>query len=254
MLSQAELLEVFVGATGSLVDDFDLVDFLHTLTDNAARVSGASVVGLVLADHHDRVRYMASNTEEGKILELLHIQNDDGPGLDAITSGHPVVNANLGEATARWPVFAPAARAAGLQSVHAFPMRLRDETIGALNIFGVDRAHFDPDDVRLVQGLADVATIAILQERARHHAESITDQLGLALQSRIVIEQAKGALARSESVSVAEAFGIMVTTARLTGRKLADVAGFVIADLEPPSSGDRGTRTGGTKDPAGEPS
>jgi len=234
MLSQPELLEVFVEATGTLVEDFDLVAFLHTLTGNAARVSGAAAVGLVLTDHQDRLRYMASSNEAGRMLELLHIQNDDGPGLDAITSGRPVVNADLGEAVLRWPIFAPAARAAGITSVHAFPMTLRSETIGALNIFGVESSHFDPDDVRLVQALTDVATIALLQERARHRAELITEELEGALNSRIVIEQAKGALARSESISVSQAFDVMLTTSRVTGQKLADIARSVIADLEPP--------------------
>jgi GAF domain-containing protein len=233
MLSQPQLLEYFVEVTGTLVEDFDLVGFLDTLTDNAARVSDAAAVGLVLTDHQDRVRYMSSSNEEGLMLELLEIQNDDGPGLDAITSGRPVVNADLGEAAARWPIFAPAALAAGLQSVHAFPMRLRNQTIGALNIFGADTSRFDPDDVRVVQALADVATIAILQERTRHQAEVITEQLQVALNSRIVIEQAKGALARSESITVSEAFDVMLTTARVTGQKLADIARSVIADLEP---------------------
>jgi GAF domain-containing protein len=236
MLSQPELLEVFVEATGTLVDDFDLVDFLHTLTDNAARVSGAAAVGLVLADHHDRVRYLASSNEEGRLLELLQIQNDDGPGLDAIISGRPVVNADLGEATCRWPIFAPAARAAGLRSVHAFPMRLREETIGALNILGATPSHFEPDDVRLVQALADVATIALLQERARSRAEPITEQLEGALNSRVVLEQAKGALSRAESITVPAAFDIMRTTAQLTGRKLTDIARSVLADLGPPEA------------------
>jgi GAF domain-containing protein len=232
MISVTQLLDVFVDVTDTLVEDFDLVDFLHTLTTNAARVSGAASVGLVLTDHQDRVRYMASSNEEGKMLELFQIQNHDGPCLDAITSGRPVVNADLGEAGDRWPMFAPAARAAGFQSVHAFPMKLRDETIGALNIFGVDRWRFDPEDVRLVQALADVATIAVLQERNRHEAELITDQLQSALTSRIVIEQAKGALARAESITPTEAFEVMLVTARSTGQKLADIARAVIADLQ----------------------
>jgi GAF domain-containing protein len=233
MLSQPELLDVFVEATGTLVEDFDLVTFLHTLTGKAAGVSGATAVGLVLADHQDRVRFLASSNEEARILELFTVQDDDGPALDAITGGRPVVNGELGEATLRWPIFTPAARAAGLQSAHAFPMRLRDETIGALTIFDRNRSHFDLDDVRLAQTLADVATIALIQERARHQADMVTEQLEIALTSRIAIEQAKGALSRSQSITVAEAFEVMLTTSRVTGRKLADVARFVIADLEP---------------------
>ena len=233
MISVTQLLDVFVDVTDILVEDFDLVDFLHTLTVNATKVSGAAAAGLVLTDHHDRVRYMASTDVEGTLLDLFHIQNQDGPCLDAITIGRPVVNADLEQAGDRWPMFAPAARAAGFQSVHAFPMKLREETIGALTIFGAGTWRFDPDDVRLVQALADVATIAVLQERKRHDAEAVTEQLQSALTSRIVIEQARGALARAESITPVEAFEVMQVTARSTGQKLADIALAVIADLQP---------------------
>jgi GAF domain-containing protein len=232
MIPQAKLLDYFVEVTDTLIDDFDLVEFLRNLTTKAATVSGAAAVGLVLTDHQDRVRYMASSNEDGKMLELFQIQNDDGPCLDAITSGQPVVNADLGDAGDRWPKFAPAARAAGFQSVHAFPMRVRNQIIGALNIFGNDKARFDPDDVRVVQALADVATIAIIQERIRHEAELITDQLQNALHSRIIIEQAKGALARAQGISTSKAFDVMRTTARSTRRRLHDIAGAIVDDLD----------------------
>ncbi len=234
MISQGQLLQFFVGVTSTLVEDFDLVSFLHTLTTNAAQVSGAGAVGLLLTDHQDRVRYVASSNEEGRMLELFQIQNEDGPCLDAIETGRPVVNVDLGEASDRWPIFAPAARAAGFHSVHAFPMTLRNQTIGALNIFGVDEWSFDPGDVVLVQALADVATIAIIQERSRQQAEVVTEQLQAVLNSRIVIEQAKGALARSESVTVSEAFDVMMVTARSTGQKLPDIARAVLSDLQMP--------------------
>lgn len=235
MIPQTQLLDFFVELTDTLVEDFDLVEFLHALTTKAALVSGAAAVGLVLTDHHDRVRYMASSNEDGKMLELLQIQNDDGPCLDAITDGRQVVNADLGEAGERWPRFAPAARAMGFQSVHAFPMRVRTQTIGALNIFGTDSSRFDSDDVRVVQALADVATIAIIHERLRHEAELIATQLQNALNSRIVIEQAKGALARAEGISTSQAFERIRTMARSTGRKLHDVAGAVVDDLAKPT-------------------
>lgn len=232
MIPQNQLLDFFVEMTDTLVDDFDLVEFLHALTTKAALVSGAASVGLVLTDHHDRVRYMASSNEDGRMLELLQIQNDDGPCLDAITQGWQVVNADLGEAGDRWPRFAPAARALGFQSVHAFPMRVRTQTIGALNIFGTDSTRFHSDDVRVVQALADVATIAIIHERLRHEAELIATQLQNALNSRIVIEQAKGALARAEGISTSEAFDLIRTMARSTGRRLHDVASAVVDDLD----------------------
>ena len=234
MMRQTQLVEYFVHVADTLLEDFDLVDLLHDLTVNAALVSGAASAGLVLLDHQDRVRYMAASNEEGRLLELFQIQNGDGPCLDAIRGGRPVVNADLGEAADRWPQFAPAARAAGFQSVHAFPLRLGGQTMGALNIFGAEHSRFDPEEVRLVQGLADIATIAIVQERSRHPVEIVTEQLQTALNSRIVIEQAKGALARSESITPAQAFEVLRETARHTHQKISDVARSVIVDLARP--------------------
>jgi GAF domain-containing protein len=232
MIPQTQLLDFFVELADVLVEGYDVVEFLHDLTVKAAAVSGAEAVGLVLTDQQDRIRYMASNNAEGKLLELFQIQNDDGPCREAIRTGVPVVNANLGEAADRWPLFAPAARAAGFQSVHAFPLRVQEHTIGALNIFGTDDVHFDPDDVRAVQALTHVATISIVTERNRYQAEEVAEQLQSALDSRVVVEQAKGALARAESITASEAFDVMRTTARATRQKVSDVAIAVIASLE----------------------
>ncbi len=231
MISAPDLSEFFVRVADTLVDDFDVVDFLDNLTSQAAAVSGAAAVGLVLSDHHGRVRFMAASNESGKMLELLQIQNEEGPCLDCLTTGIPVVNADLAHAAHRWPRFAPRALEAGFQSVHAFPMRLRSKVIGALNLFGTEGAHFEDDDVRVVQALTDVATIALLQERSLSQAETLTEQLQGALNSRIVIEQAKGALAHADAISTAEAFDQMRSRARSEGRRLVDVATDVLSRL-----------------------
>ncbi|WP_193607620.1 GAF and ANTAR domain-containing protein [Nocardioides lijunqiniae] len=232
MISLPDLSEFFVDVADTLVDDFDLVDFLDHLTEKAATVSGAAAVGLVLSDHQGRVRFMAASNESGKMLELLQIQNEEGPCLEALSTGVPVVNADLAHAADRWPRFAPRALEAGFQSVHAFPMRLRSQVIGALNIFGTQDARFEPDEVRVVQALADVATIAIIQERNLVQAELLTEQLQGALNSRIVIEQAKGALAQGDGITTGEAFDLLRTRARQERRRLVDVASEVLSDLE----------------------
>lgn len=231
MISAPDLSEFFVKVADTLVDDFDVVDFLDNLTSRAATVSGAAAVGLVLSDHQGRVRFMAASNESGKMLELLQIQNEEGPCLDCLTTGVPVVNADLAHAADRWPRFAPRALEAGFQSVHAFPMRLRSKVIGALNLFGTQDAHFEADEVRVVQALADVATIALIQERSLSQAETLTEQLQGALNSRIVIEQAKGALAHAEGISTSEAFDQMRARARSEGRRLVEVATEVLSRL-----------------------
>lgn len=232
MISATRLADFFLEAADTLVDDFDVVDFFQSLTDHAAAVSGAEAVGLVLTDHQGRVRFMAANNESGRMLELFQIQDSEGPCLDCILTREPVVNADLAHAGDRWPRFAPRAIAAGFQSVHAFPMRLRDQVIGALNLFGSADARFEADDARVVQALADVATIAILQERSISRAEALAEQLQGALNTRVAIEQAKGALARANGISTSEAFELLRTEARSSRRRLFDVAHSVLADLE----------------------
>jgi GAF domain-containing protein len=139
-----------------------------------------------------------------------------------------VVDADLSSARERWPEFAQAALDAGFSAVHAFPMRLREKVIGSINAFSTRSSRLGDDERRVIQGLADIATIAILQERAVARAEAVTEQLQSALNSRIVIEQAKGALARIEGVTVDEAFEIMRSRSRSSRRRLVDVAAEVL--------------------------
>jgi len=185
---------------------------------------------LLLADHHGQLQVMSASNEQTKLLELFQVQNHEGPCLDAYLTRAPVINADLGEADARWPLFAPRATQIGFRSVHAIPLRLRTTVIGALNLFGADTGALGPEDVRVVQALADVATIGLLQERAIHRGEVLAEQLQGALNTRVVIEQAKGALARIHGISVDEAFERMRSYTRSHNRKLSEVAHAVLAD------------------------
>lgn len=223
MILTSKLSDAFVEVADTLVADFDVVDFLNTLAAHAVAVSGAAAAGLLLADHNGRLRFMAATDENARSLELYQLQNSDGPCLDAFRLGEPVVNADLAHAADRWPQFAPRALEAGYQSVHAFPMRLRDQVIGAMGLFGSEDHRFDPDEVRVVQALTDIATIALLQQRSITHAEDLTEQLQVALNSRIVIEQAKGAYAELHDISIEEAFRQLRQEARTSRRKLTEV-------------------------------
>ena len=229
-VSAERLATIFVEFADTLVDDFDLIEFLHMLTDRTASLIGAAAVGLVLADKDGRLEFMAGSDENVKLLELFQVQTHEGPCLEAFHSGQPVVNVSLGEATGRWPRFAPRATSSGFQSVHAFPMRLRHQSIGALNVFGDTKGgDFTGPDVPIVQALADVAAIALLQERAIHRGEVLTEQLQGALNSRVVLEQAKGAIAQAHQIDVDEAFHRIRAYARNNNRKLTDVAHAIVA-------------------------
>lgn len=228
-VSAQRLAKVFVEVADTLVDEFDLLEFLHLLADRTAGLTQASAVGLLLADQRGSLEFMAGSDENVKLLELFQIQNQQGPCLDAFRTARPVINADLRAASARWPRFAPRAAAAGFRSVHAFPLRLRSQVIGALNLFGTDAGVFDDADVQVVQAVADVATIGLLQERTIRRREVLTEQLQGALNSRIVIEQAKGVIAQSHGVSVDEAFARMRRYARSNHRRLSEVAHIVVA-------------------------
>ncbi|WP_250031419.1 GAF and ANTAR domain-containing protein [Paractinoplanes maris] len=224
-VSAERLAAIFVEAADTLVDDFDLIEFLHMLTERATHLVGAAATGLVMADPRGRLEFMAASDEGARMLELFQLQNEEGPCLEAFTTGQPVINIDLAAAAGRWPRFAPRATSAGYQSVHAFPMRVRERVIGALNVFGDTKGGtFTGADVPIMQALTDIATIGLLQERTISQSEILTEQLQGALNSRIVVEQAKGAVAQACRVTVDEAFAVIRRFARDHNRKLTEVA------------------------------
>lgn len=230
-VSAQRLATIFVEVADTLVDEFDLIDFLHMLTDRAAVLVDAAAVGILLADPRGNLQFMAGSDENVKLLELFQLQNMEGPCLEAFRTAQPVINVDLGAAGARWPKFAPRATEAGFQSVHAFPLRLRQQAIGALNVFGAAKGGgFADTDVTVMQALADIAAIALLQERTISRGEILTEQLQGALNSRIVIEQAKGAIAQACGVSVDDAFTRIRSHARSHNQRLIDVAQTIVAN------------------------
>jgi GAF domain-containing protein len=230
-VSAERLASIFVEVADTLVEEFDLIEFLQMLTDRTADLVGAAAVGLLLADGRGNLEFMAGSNENVKLLELFQLQTSEGPCLEAYRSGRPVINVDLAAAASRWPRFAPQATATGFLSVHAFPLRLRNQVIGALNVFGdAEGGNFDGADVPIVQALADVAAIALLQERTIRRGEALTEQLQSALNSRIVIEQAKGAVAQAQGISVDEAFARIRGYARRHNRKLTEVALAVVTE------------------------
>ncbi|MGX6601925.1 GAF domain-containing protein [Micromonosporaceae bacterium Da 78-11] len=224
-ISAERLAKIFVEVADTLVDDFDLLDFLHMLTVRTASLVGASAVGLLLADQRGHLRFMAASNERARLLEIFQVQVSEGPCFDAYKTARPVINEDLALATTRWPEFTARALEAGFHSVHAFPMRVRREVIGALNIFGnTTGTTLDDSDVQIVQALTDVAAIGLMQERAVRRGELLTEQLQGALNSRIVIEQAKGAIAQRHGISIDASFTALRGFARRRNRKLTEVA------------------------------
>lgn len=220
---EGQLLLAFVDMADTMVDDYDVVDLLHRLTTYCVSLLGASTAGLLLSDQHGGLHVVAASTERTRLLEVLQLQADEGPCLDAVRTGELVQVDDPTEMTARWPVFAAEAHAEGFHSVQAVPLRLRNQTIGALNLFG-RQTGLDARNLRVVRALADTATIGILQERAIRRGEVLTEQLQRALNSRVVIEQAKGVLAHAGDLPMDDAFERLRTYSRNHNLRLSDVA------------------------------
>lgn len=226
---EQQLVDAFVRVADTLVADYDVVELLQQLVEDCVELLGVSSAGLLLGDQRGALRVVASTSENTRLLELVQLQVDEGPCLDAFTTGTQVAVPELRETTQRWPRFAPSAVAAGFRSVHAVPLRLRSQGIGALNLFGTEAGALDPADLAVAQALADVATIGVLQHRVAQRSELLTAQLQTALDTRVVIEQAKGVLAERGGVTVEEAFQRLRSYSRRSQRKLTDVARAVVA-------------------------
>lgn len=227
MIRIQQLTDAFVEVADTLVADFDLIDFMHTVAEHAQAVSGSAAAGLMLRGTSADLHQIGASTEDARLLELFQVQNAEGPCYDAFRTGEPVSASNISASVDRWPAFAPRAAQAGFATVYAFPMRLRDDVIGALNVFGRNDG-LSVEQARVTQALADVATIGIIQQRALARAGILTDQLEEALRSRIVIEQAKGAVARTFGITVEEAFSLLRSHARSGRIKLTDLAQTVV--------------------------
>jgi GAF domain-containing protein len=229
MIDSAKLADIFVEVADTLVDDFDLADFLHGTAMSAAEVTGSGAVGIMLADH-EGLRPMASSNEDARLLELFQVQHAEGPCLDCHRAGEEVADVDIAGSADRWPVFARRAAELGFTTAHCFPLRLREHVIGAMNIFRTDHRFLSDEERRVGRALADLATIGLMQERALRRAEELTEQLQYALNSRIVIEQAKGAIAQTHGISVDQAFELMRGYSRRNRQRLSEVAQALVDD------------------------
>ena len=229
MAREQELLTAFIEFADTFIDEYDIVEFLHRLAARCVELVNASEAGIMLADQDGELHYVASSSERMRLIELFELQHDEGPCLDAFRDGVSVHSGLDEAAEARWPRFAAHARDVGFESVSALPMRLRSEIIGALNIFSVNQVPIDDEDRLVVQALADIATIGILQERALGNALVVTSQLEAALESRIAIEQAKGIVAERNNVTVDESFTRLRNYSRAHNELLSQTARDIIA-------------------------
>jgi GAF domain-containing protein len=219
-----------------LAEGFDVIDLLEELVGLSVRLLDVKSAGLLLADDHRVLHVMAATSAATHELEVVQLQRDEGPCLECFDSSAPVAVPDLDEAESRWPRFVPAARTVGFLSVHAVPMRLRDKTLGTLGLFGVRRGSLNDYDLQLAQAFADVASVSLVQQELAVDAARLSQQLQSALDSRVLIEQAKGIVAEAHNLQMSEAFVALRQYARSHGERLTDVAASLVQRRMAPSS------------------
>jgi len=214
----------FVALARSLADGVDPVDLLIRLAEDATGLLDVASTGILLADPRGMLHVVAASTEATRALEIYQLQREQGPCLDCYHSGAPVSVADLAAETARWPLFVEAATDAGFASVHALSIRLRDNILGTMGLFGTHIGALNDDDLSLGQALADVAAVAIVQDKAAADSALVNEQLQTALTSRVQVEQAKGVLAQRGNLTMDRSFAVLRRYARDHNLRLSDVA------------------------------
>ena len=221
---EIRLADALVSLADTLVTDFDLVALYDDLTSRCVELLDVTAAGLMLSDPQGRLHVMASSDERTRLLELLELQHEEGPCLESHRTGQPVLAADLAVESDRWPTFTEHAISVGVPAAYAFPMRLRHQTIGALNLFGQQPRPLPDKEARIAQALADVASIAVLQHRALRDQQQLAAQLQEALNTRVSVEQAKGRLAERHNIDSAAAFVLLRDHARRTNQKVSIIA------------------------------
>jgi GAF domain-containing protein len=222
------LLEAAVALADTLGEHFDLSDLLYGLTATCVELLDVDTAGLLLADEDGRLHTVASSHEGTRLLELFQLQADEGPCVDCFRTAAPVTCLDLDQAGGRWPTFTPRARAEGVHSVHAVPLRVREHIIGGLNLFRCRPERVPDADLAIAQSFATIATVGILQTRERRSSDLLNEQLQNALNSRVIIEQAKGYLAERHQEGLTEAFARLRNHARGHNQRLTTVAREVV--------------------------
>lgn len=235
---EQDIIGSFIRMADRLIADVDVLDLTTELAEDCARLLDIAAVGLLLADAGGVLHLLAATSEEARKLEVFQLQRDEGPCLDCYQTGEQVSVPDLRTQRDRWPRFTDVAVEQGFASVHAIPLRLRDDRLGALGLFGNAPGTLNDDDLKLAQGLAHVASIAIVHATNTPQRSDVLAALRTAVTSRSVVEMAKGVIAETQSVDTQEAFNRLRDYAHEHHQHLASVARDVVSGRRIPAMTD----------------
>ncbi|MEV6602483.1 ATP-binding protein [Actinoplanes sp. NPDC051346] len=226
MSREQAVAEAFVELSDTLVADIDVVEFVRLLTGRCVQLLEVQLAGVMVADQHGVLRLTAASSEYGRLLELFEI--DVAPCADCFATGELVAVPDLDTAGGRWPKFTRQAHAAGFRSMYALPMRLRGEVIGVLALLRAQAGALSGDDIRLGQALANVTTVGLLQHRTLAQRRVLGEQLRHVLNSRVLIERAKGIVAERLDIDIDAALDEMLRHSARVGRPLGEIAQAIL--------------------------
>ena len=228
MPSEALVCSTLIELADNLFDDFDPVDLLSLLATRCVDLLDVTTAGVMLVAPEGDLRCVASSSDSMRTMELFELQIKEGPCLDSFRLNERIIAENPETLKLRWPRFGYRAVRSGYKSAYAFPMRLREQHVGSLNIFRSEDGSMSSEDLLAAQAFADMASITILNQRLTFEAQLLNQQLATALTSRAILEQAKGILVGRRGLNIDEAFTWMRHHARNNNVKLAVVAQEII--------------------------
>jgi hypothetical protein len=224
---EADVVATLLRLGDTMVQGYDQLELLRDLAESSVRILDGDTAGVSLSTG-EHLGFVVATSEAMDIIELFQMERQQGPCMDAFRSGEVVHTDDIETDRSRWPLWAPKALSLGFRSADAFPMRLHDTTIGALNVYAPTVRGLDDRDITLGTALANMATIGIVHEGSARRQALVQEQLQQALDSRVIIEQAKGVLAQRHGLTPDDAFARLRHHARSTNEKLATVARLVV--------------------------
>lgn len=223
--------QILAAARAAMVEDQDVTGTLATLVGDGCEVLSAGAVCLLVRSDSGRLELLSSSSHAQADLGLMQEEQAAGPGNDAVSGDIAITVIGAADIVARWAVVGRAIVEGGYHSVHASPMRWRGGAVGALNAFFVDSSAKTQEQVLLAQGLADLATLAVMQA-VELSASQVSDRIRSALAGRIIIEQAKGVIAFQQTLDMSAAYDLLVRTANRNRTSLTAAAEEIVTGAQ----------------------